>query len=242
MLAGCKADMICPAYQSYFILDEMTEKSQFAYFALDSLPRRDVFNTSKNQNGMVVNTGLLAYVSDDWQRNLDIKTIPMEVVYPEISDSLLFSGDALMFAETDVIDSAALDSARFAGQTFQYNVDQKYYNWYFKDKLVWKDELNKKDDSSNSSEDNLAPKKGFFGFLKGLFKKKEKTPLQDQETAQETEIPKEKTSLFKKKEKKDKPPKQQKVKSKKQKKEDLIIEEVPKPPVKEEEDDGEDDF
>ena len=65
----------------------------------------------------------------------------MQVVYPVIDDSLAFMGDEMMYAETDVIDSVALDSARAAAGSFQYNNDQKFYNWYFKEKLVWKDEL-----------------------------------------------------------------------------------------------------
>lgn len=221
LLIGCKADMICPAYQSYFLLDEETQKSQFTYFALDSLPRRDIFNSTKDQHGLVAKSSLLSYVSTDWVREREIRTINMEVVYPQASDSILFAGDAMMYAETDVIDSVALDSARFAAQTFKYGADQKYYNWYFKDKLVWKDELNKKEEPANLStpkpvdEDPLTvteEKKG----LKGLFKKKEKIP---------------------------KEPKEKKVKSKKErKKETPILEKKPDIPVNEEEDNGEDDF
>ena len=80
----------------------------------------------------------------------------MEVIYPQPSDSTLFAGDVMMYAETDVVDSAALDSARMAAQTFQYNVDQKYYNWYFRDKLVWADELNK--DKAKVEESTNVPK------------------------------------------------------------------------------------
>lgn len=222
-LAGCKADMICPAYQSYFFLDEMAQKDQFTYFALDSLPRRDLFYTTSDKNGLVAKNDLLAYADPTWSRNRELKTVNMEVIYPQISDSLLFSGDVMMYAETDVIDSAALDSARMAAQTFQYNVDQKYYNWYFRDKLVWKDEL----DGS-----------------------KEKTGLSSPQPAAaepvlESEEKKGIGGMFKKKEKQPKEPKQKKVKSKKEKKVDEpdIDNKPTPPPVKEEEeDDGEDDF
>lgn len=221
MLASCKADMICPSYQSYFLLDETAQKNQFAYFALDSLPRRDIFNSNKDQKGLVAKSGLLAYVDADWQRNLDIKTISMEVIYPEPSDSTLFAGDAMMYAETDIIDSVALDSARYAAQSFRYGADQKYYNWYFRDKLVWKDELNKTEEPAKAStpkpvepvpEIATEEKKG----LGGMFKKKDKEPKQ---------------------------PKEKKVKSQKQKKvKEPVLEKEPTPPIKKEEDDGEDDF
>ncbi len=240
MLAGCKADMICPSYQSYFILDEETQKSQFTYFALDSLPRRDIFNTTKDQNGLVAKTSLLAYVDADWVRNREIRTINMEVVYPQISDSILFAGDAMMFAETDVVDTVALDSARMAAQTFKYGADQKYYNWYFRDKLVWKDELNKEEESSDADSATKPEKKGFFAFIKGLFNKKEKATETTDGVNQEAE-PKEKNGLFQKRKKQPKPPKKKKEKKKKQVIEP-ILEENPTPKPQEEEGDGEDDF
>lgn len=222
MLASCKADMICPSYQSYFLLDDTAQKNKFAYFALDSLPRRDIFNSRKDQKGLVAKSGVLAYIDADWQRNLDIKTISMEVVYPEPSDSTLFAGDAMMYAETDIIDSVALDSARYAAQSFKYGADQKYYNWYFRDKLVWKDEL------------------------EGVKKEAEITSPQPQPAVTEPVLEKEKKGLggmFKKKEKQPKEPKQKKVKSQKQKKvEDPILEKEPTTPPTKEEDDGEDDF
>ncbi len=247
LLAGCKADMICPAYQSYFILDEESQKSQFTYFALDSLPRRDIFNTSKDKNGLVAKSSLLAYVDSDWVRNREIRTIDMEVVYPQLSDSTLFAGDAIMFAETDVVDTLALDSARMAAQSFRYGADQKYYNWYFRGKLVWKDELNKEEEPADEASTDASEKKGFFGFIKNLFKKKEKEPvnnvesLENIENPEEPKEPKEKGGLFKKKEKQPKQPKQKKVKSKKQKVDVPVLKEEPAP-AKEEEDDGEDDF
>ena len=231
ILAGCKADMICPSYQSYFILDAATQKSQFTYFALDSLPRRDVFNSSKDENGLVAKTSLLAYVDNDWVREREMRTIDMEVVYPQISDSILFAGDAMMYAETDVIDSVALDSARYASQSFRYGADQKYYNWYFRGKLSWKDELDKDGNKTTSNTEPVAEKKGF---LKGLFRKKEKSIENADGVNQEAE-PKEK------KEKQPKPPRQKKEKKKKQVIEP-VLEEVPTPAPQEEEDDGEDDF
>ena len=248
MLAGCKADMICPAYQSYFLIDETAQKNQFTYFALDSLPRKDVFYSSLDKNGLVAKTSLFAYVDEDWVRDREIRTVDMEVIYPVISDSLLFAGDVMMYAETDVVDSTALDSARMAAQTFRYGADQKYYNWYFRDKLVWKDELEggeKETDSSTEKEE----KAGFFGFFKNLFKKKDKAATDPeaadttspQEEASLEEEP-EKKGLFKKKEKKPKQPKEKKVKSKKEKTQPPPSDKPSNPPAKEEEDDGEDDF
>ena len=174
LLASCKADIICPAYQSYFLLDENIQHEQFTYFAQDSLPRKDVFHTTTDKNGLVAKTSLFAYINKDWLRNRELKTVPMTVVYPELSDSLLFAGDALMLAETDEVDTAALDSARLAAQTFQYNVDQKYYNWYFRGKLVWKDEL--ADNEERTHRTNRKRKKAFLLSSKTCLRKKKKHP------------------------------------------------------------------
>ena len=210
MLVSCKADMICPAYQSYFLLDEPTQAKQFSYIAEDSLPRRDLFNPSKDKNGLMV-------YEEYRSRWLDHKTVPMQVIYPIVSDSALFSGDVMMYAETDVIDSVALDSALMAASTFQYNVDQKYYNWYFRGKLSWDDEGEGDTKQANPTDAPKEPieKKG----LKGLFEKKEKAP---------------------------KEPKKEKVKKDKSKKEvEQIPDDESEPtqqPVEENQDDGEDDF
>ncbi len=255
VLAGCKADMICPAYQSYFLIDETAQRDQFGYFAQDSLPRKDVFHSTLDKNGLVAKTSLLAYVDQDWVRSREIRTVTMEVIYPVVSDSLLFAGDAMMYAETDVVDSIALDSARMAAQTFRYGADQKYYNWYFRDKLVWKDELEGKKSKEEDSAEEKVEKAGFFSFFKNLFKKKDKTTDDTEElessTAQEEgdlEKEPEKKGLFKKKEKKPKEAKQKKVKQKKdksKKNKKLLENTAPNPPPNppaNEEDDGEDDF
>ncbi len=245
MLAGCKADMVCSAYQSYFLIDETAQKNQFTYFALDSLPRRDVFYSSLDKNGLVAKTSLFGYIDQDWVRNREIRTVDMEVIYPGISDSLLFAGDVMMYAETDVVDSVALDSARMAAQTFRYGADQKYYNWYFRDKLVWKDELEGGNKETETSAEEKVEKAGFFGFFKNLFKKKDKTvtdqvnsdsdsPINETDLEEEPE----KKGMFKKKEKQ---PKEKKVKPKKEKK-PAPAQEKPASTPEQEEDDGEDDF
>lgn len=186
MLASCKADMVCSAYQSYFLLDSATQYNQFAYMAEDSFPRKDLFNSSKNRNGLMV-------YEEYRERWLDHKTVPMEVVYPELSDSALFAGDVMMYAETDVVDSAALDSVRMAAQTFQYNVDQKYYNWYFRDKLAWKDEPEQNESKGKGApvtetlQERQEPDTTQRKFsLKGMFGKKEKKAKEPKQKRQDT--------------------------------------------------------
>jgi hypothetical protein len=164
-MSSCKIDRICPAYQSYYLLDENTQTNTFAYIDEDNFPRRDLPNSERDKNGLVKSEW---YVVKNWQ----MRTIPMQVVYPEIDDSLIFAGDVIMFAETDVIDSVALDSARSAALGFRYNNDQKFYNWYFRDRLVWADDQYPQDDRTTaikvSKEEKV--KKPFF---QRIFKSKE---------------------------------------------------------------------
>lgn len=190
---SCKVDKICAAYQSYYLISPTVQPSNFSVqdndtifyfyqehpsyyepelFALVSengLPRKDLPNTEKDKNGLIKSEWALV-------KNWNKRIVPMEVVYPEIPDSLRFLGDNLMLTEVDVIDSVALDSARNTAQTYKYNNDQKFYNWYFRDKLVWEDEAstevdNKKvQDAPNQVEQAPEKKK----FIQGLFKKKDK--------------------------------------------------------------------
>ncbi len=97
-MSSCKIDRICPAYQSYFLLDEKTQANTFAYIAEDNFPRHDLPNAEKDVNGLV---------KSEWYvlKNYNMRTIPMQVVYPEVDDSLAFLGDEMMYAETDIVDS-----------------------------------------------------------------------------------------------------------------------------------------
>ena len=184
---SCKVDKICASYQSYFILSPTPQPSTFSaqlsdsipyhdvpeLFALvteDGLPRKDLPNTKKDKNGLV---------KSEWAmiKNWNKRIVPMEVVYPEVSDSIIFRGDDIMLAERDVVDSVALDSARTAVNSVRYNNDQKFYNWYFRDKLVWQDEGGQQEAiAPTPTEEEVEPVKEKKKLFKGLFKKKDKDP------------------------------------------------------------------
>ena len=199
-LYSCKADQICASYQSYFLVSAKEQPSVFSFqgsdsiahheiptlFALvdeDGVPRKDLANTEKDKNGLV---------KSEWDiiKNWNKRIVPMEVVLPVDDDSVKFSGDDIMFAERDVVDSVALDSARNAAHTVRYNNDQKFYNWYFKEKLAWAEEGTldpTPDQTSNQPQPSVneqpaqepKPKKNIF---KNLFKKKDKETLPLEET------------------------------------------------------------
>jgi len=170
----------------------------FALVSEDGLPRKDLPNTVKDKNGLVKSEWALV-------KNWNKRIVPMEVIIPEVSDSIVFRGDDIMFAERDVVDTLALDSARTAANSVRYNNDQKFYNWYFRDKLVWVDEQGQQlpDANTPSPEEIVAepkPEEEKTKLFKRLFKKKDKnnenlTP--PEETDAEPKPEEEKTKLFK---------------------------------------------
>ncbi len=185
-LYSCKVDQICASYQSYYLLSPTPQPSAFSFqkndsipshyvpelFALvseDGFPRKDLPNTEKDKNGLVKSEWALL-------KNWNKRIVPMEVIIPEIPDSLRFMGDNIMLAEMDVVDSLLLDSARNEAQSFKYNNDQKFYNWYFREKLVWEDELTALADTEQpepkANEEETEPEKK--NFMQRFFKKKDK--------------------------------------------------------------------
>ena len=185
---SCKVDQICASYQSYFLISPSPQPSTFSaqvgdsipnhdvpeLFALvteDGFPRKDLPNTEKNKNGLV---------KSEWAmvKNWNKRIVPMEVVIPEVSDSVVFRGDDIMLAERDVVDTLAVDSARNVANSVKYNNDQKFYNWYFRDKLVWQDEQGQQDAKEEVPGTEVVeepkPEKEKKKLFKGLFKKKNK--------------------------------------------------------------------
>ena len=201
VLMSCN-DKICPSYSSYFILDNsnagrinMTYVSAvfpdpsyylysnslrdqyFSYLNEDSIPRENSVMVSKDQFGIIEKQGYR-------KKERLLQSIPMEVVIPEPDDSLKFAGDQELMAELDIVDSTAIDNVGVKVKTYRYNNDQKYYLWYFRNKLVWKDELGKEGEEVQEETDEAGDvngveeaKEGFFKRIFGkLFKKKEPKP------------------------------------------------------------------
>ncbi|MEM8564987.1 MAG: hypothetical protein AAGF85_00910 [Bacteroidota bacterium] len=267
MVQACTERMICPAYQSAFIHDEEELRKRFSYFNEDSTPK--LLEASKNRYL------LLEPVS--YRRKLrSLQTIPMKDVYPIEEDSLAFD-DEFALAERDIgsrdlydsadlvkdhsietgaVDSTAADSAYVISiKKEKFNIDQELYLWYLRKYLVYPDvRLQQEDNAEEAAMAAKKEKKGFFGFFKNLFKKKNKEEEiegdgadGDVETSatevDEGEVQEEKKGLFSFLKKGDKPPKEKKPKVKKEKKKKKKDEPPAEaPPEEEDEDDGEDDF
>ena len=182
VLSACTQRLICPAYQSAYIYDKEALRKKFSYFNEDSTPK--ILTASRTKY-------LIAVPESYRQKYKSLKTIEMKPVYPVIPDSLKIDEEGdLLLAERDVIDSAAIakqQGIQPGDSTYaitkakeKYNVDQDIYMWYFRNVLVLPDvraaleEKNKPKEDEKSS-DTKTEKKGFVGFFKNLFAKKDKS-------------------------------------------------------------------
>ena len=83
-MVSCHNKITCPAYQSKFILDEDEFKNQFSLFEIDSTPKQKLGKVKKSKYGIIV--------QKQYKKKFnEMKTIAMETVYPETSDSLLIA-------------------------------------------------------------------------------------------------------------------------------------------------------
>jgi len=224
---ACTERAICPAYQSAFIHDKEVLDRHFSYFKEDSTPK--VLSASKDRYNIIEPVS--------YRKKLrSLQTIAMTDIYPQDEDSLTFD-DEIEYAEREVgYDSTAIISieedtvATKADSIYmislkeeKFNVDEELYLWYLKDYLVYPDIRLQMEDIAESKKaeqgEEEKEKKGFFGFFKNLFKKKDKSDSTSLETSA-TDIeegtaspPKEKKGPFdflkKKKKKKDTPPEEE---------------------------------
>lgn len=85
-LSACHRGMICPAFQSSFIMDDSVRTAIFSPFKEDSLPKE--FMVDKSKYGII---NELTYV----EKNNSIKKIEMQLIFPpggpEIDSAALFA-------------------------------------------------------------------------------------------------------------------------------------------------------
>lgn len=208
-LVSCTEKVICPAYQSAYIYDKEELRKKFSYFKDDSTPK--VYAANKNRYLIIEPTtykkktrslqtvvmksvkpvvpdslkdnGMDAEMNvDSVQRNVFDSTAVIRIDTLAASDSVyVISKDR----EVRVLKYNPIQRKYFV-DTIGFNTEQDNYMYYLKDILVLpdvklmkeKEETAKKDAAKEKKE-----KKGFFGFFKNLFKKKDKSKL-DQDSTQ----------------------------------------------------------
>lgn len=251
--------MVCPAYQSAFIHDQVALRKRFSYFNEDSTPK--VYTVSKNK--------YLIIPEQSYRKKIrSMQTIEMKPIYPKVPDSLQakeedeFKGaeqdeattDSLVAAMKEAEDSVYAiskdkevrllkydrDSAKYRIANVRYTSDQDIYMWYFRDVLVLPDvraameeEKNVKEGKTGVAAKGKKEKVGIKGFFQKLLRKKPKKDSTAVQGSPAAEAP-DSTVVVEKKEKKG-------GLFKKKKSEPKAIEkkpEKPKDPAKKEEDDG----
>lgn len=215
-MQACTERMICPAYQSAFIHDEEALRRKFSYFKEDSTPK--ILTASKDRYNIIEPVSYRKKIRS-------LQTVPMQDVYPQEDDSLAFDDEILLaereygydstaVIEEDTIATAADSIYMISLKKEDFNIDQELYLWYLRDNLVYPDvrlQLSEEAEASGKTMEGKKEKKGFFGFFKNLFKKKDKsdsTGVETSATELQDEQPKKKKGLFgflKKKKKKEEP-------------------------------------
>ncbi len=211
-MSSCAPNKTCPAFQSFYIIDDSARIKQFSLFNEDSVPK-DLLAVHRDKNGLIKRMSYRK-VQKRWN------TIEMEVIMPpaeEIEDSL--SGDAidsLLVAQVDFEETDSLSTTRKTSTRVRrkdhYNYDQLEYNRLFAEFLPKPKPIDTTSVSNELGEEKLADgeeepkkKKGFFSFLKRKKKKKESDVADDADaTEEESEAPKKKRKKRKKKKRKKK--------------------------------------
>ena len=201
VLSSCSGKVVCPAYSSYFMLDEEYRDKHFSYFGEDSLPSNALASVEKTWYGTIKEPKLLPF----YRKNESLKTVPMELVFAKVPDSVALAGDELMYAEMDVVDSTRIANEQ-RRKDRNWNVEQEYYFRRIRDLIITEEDLAEgRTDAPaiNATTGEPVQKKGFFGRLFGKKDKSEEESVglnEDETGVDEAPPPKEK----KKKEKKEK--------------------------------------
>ncbi len=176
-LTSCVPSKTCPAFQSYFILDEKTREDKFSKFDSDSIPKYD-YVVKKSKYGIIKK---ISYRKKQEEWN----TVQMEIVMPTLEDQL----DSVLLAQevydaNDSLFSENKQTPQSVRRRDRYNEDQLQYmrlfGKYLRKPVAPKDaDVSEELDAPPSDDLNgeAKKKKGPFGFLKKK-NKKDKPPKQ----------------------------------------------------------------
>lgn len=182
---SCKDKVICPAFQSTYILDDSMRMAYFSPFLGDSLPRETAM-VRKSKYGIIKKDPYLV-------KNYKLKTSPMENVLrpPEEDTTSVETGEFVAedFVEGDsLLASNEKKEPEEKEEKYKYgyrrddkfNTEQEYYNKYFGYLFVDDTpEVEEEEEGLSETDSTASKKKG----IKGLLKKKspeEKAALKEQ--------------------------------------------------------------
>lgn len=203
---SCKDKVICPAFQSTYILNDSIRRAKFSLFGTDSLPKHQVASR-RNKYGIDKNYGLF----ERQRRNYVLMTSPKEnVLGPPAKDSLFILKEDILpvsntFMEMDSLQTdsipelitsipkAARPKYKYRyNPKFPYNQEQEYYNKYFGKLFIDNRSLSEKEiknELEKSEQDSLRGAKKKGNFISNFFKKKkQKENIEESKDDLEDEI------------------------------------------------------
>jgi len=199
-LISC-SDKICPAFQSYYVLDDAKRDNLFSLVRNDSLPREfldympaEPKDVKKSKYGIVKQPPVLSYIL----KENEMMTIEMDHVWPTTSDVDTLGSEEGGFMEGEVPGDSVVIQKLGPGQyglqnkDAGYNADQEIYEEIFADYLIAAEKEANAPEEEEVDEEDLAEgeegvdgeeepkKKGFFkGFGKKKKKKKEDSEVEE---------------------------------------------------------------
>jgi hypothetical protein len=196
---SCKDKVICPAFQSTYILNDSIRMAKFSMFGTDSMPKYQVASR-RNKFGLNKDYGLF----ERQRKAYDLWTTPKKnVLGPPAKDPLFILEEDLIAAEIiNNVDSLGIDSLQSDSVSslteflasadipentgpkykyrynpkYSYNHEQEYYNKYFGHLFIDNRPPPEKEaelDFDAFENDSLSVKKK-KQFVPGMFKKKKK--------------------------------------------------------------------
>lgn len=207
LLVSCTEKVICPAYQSAYIYDKEALRKKFSYFKEDSTPK--IYTASKNKYLIGEPT---TYKKKNRSLQTIVMKPVMPLVPDSLKDDGMKAGMNTDSVQRNVYDSTAVirvdtlgtDSVymisidkevrvlkynpiqrKYFVDTIGFNTEQDNYMWYLKDILVLPDvklSREKAEASKKEAAKEKKAKKGIGAFFAGLFRKKDKSKLEQDST------------------------------------------------------------
>lgn len=183
---ACKDNVVCPAFQSTYILDDSMRLAKYSYFANDSTPK---FASASRRSKYGVNKQTSLF-----RKNYELMTAPKKNVLAPVpedtSELIIDQGEFLVedFVDTDTLGTDSLSTAPLFAQvkeeepqgprykyryeeTAAHNQEQVYYNKYYGELFIDNrpppSEEKLSEEELQESDTTQVKKKG----LGGLFKK-----------------------------------------------------------------------
>jgi hypothetical protein len=211
LLVSCTQRLVCPAYQSAYIYDKDELRKKFSYFKGDSIPKVYAANKTKfliaepttyKKKVRSLQTVPMKRVNpvvpdslkdDGMKEELDISGVERNVndstaVLRIDTLATQLAQDSVYVISKDrevrVLKYKPLERKYYV-DTVGFNSEQNTYMWYLREVLVLPDARLAQQQSAEAKGESAGgtkKKKGLKGFFKNLFKKKDKSKLQQDST------------------------------------------------------------